>query len=285
MRWRSASGRAIATQLPRCTATTPIACFGLCVVLLRDREEAADALQDTFVLAVQRVGQLRDPERLDAWLFAIARRVCFRRLNRRARVAPVDTPPDVVVLDEDPDAELAAADASALVWAAAAGLSDRDRAVLYLNTREGLEGRELTAALGLQHANPYSVLNRAKAQLERAIGVLLVARANRRICPELSGVLAGWDGTLTPLLRKRIGRHLDDCALCQQTKSRASRLAMLAVAPVAPVSLLKPARAAALTADDITQIAARRPVAPERWQRDGFPPVPEKRVLAGAGSW
>ena len=48
--------------------------FGFCVVLLRDRDEAADATHDTFVLAAQKVHQLRDPERLRPWLFAKALR-------------------------------------------------------------------------------------------------------------------------------------------------------------------------------------------------------------------
>jgi DNA-directed RNA polymerase specialized sigma24 family protein len=39
-----------------------------CWSLLRDRDEAADATQDAFLLAAERLGQLRDPERLRPWL-------------------------------------------------------------------------------------------------------------------------------------------------------------------------------------------------------------------------
>jgi DNA-directed RNA polymerase specialized sigma24 family protein len=41
--------------------------------LLRDPDEAADALQDTFLVAGARLHQLRDPDRLRPWLYAIAR--------------------------------------------------------------------------------------------------------------------------------------------------------------------------------------------------------------------
>src|SRR5204863_6410737 len=119
----------------------------------------------------------------------------------------------------------------ALVWAAADGLNERDRAVLVLNTREGLEGAELAAALGLQHSNPYSMLHRAKAQLERALGVLLVARAGRRDCAVLAAMLDGWDGTLTPLLRQRLARHVQACPSCRETPLRANPLAVFAAAP------------------------------------------------------
>jgi RNA polymerase sigma factor (sigma-70 family) len=256
--------------------------FGFCLVTLRDREEAADAMHDTFVLAAQRVYQLRDPDRLSAWLFAVARHVCFRRLGQRQRVTPMEALPEEIVLDDDPGASLSAAEASALVWEAAGGLNERDRAVLALNVQQGLEGAELGAALGVQHANPYSLLHRAKEQLERAVSVLLVARAGRRDCPDLAQLLDDWDGALTPLLRKRLGRHIDDCAACARTKTRTRPLAAMAGLP-----LLKPVRARALvaigarniSADTLLQRAAGEPLLTERWQRDGFPPplAPERK--------
>jgi DNA-directed RNA polymerase specialized sigma24 family protein len=44
-----------------------------CWSVLRDRDEAADATQDTFLVAAERLGQLRHPERLRPWLYAVAR--------------------------------------------------------------------------------------------------------------------------------------------------------------------------------------------------------------------
>ena len=150
--------------------------YGFCDGLLRDRDEAADATHDTFVLAAQRIGQLRDLERLGPWMFAIARHVCFRRLEQRRRVTPTDLAPDMLVLEDEVADSLSPDDAAALVWAAADGLNERDRAVLFLNTHEGLEGAELAAALGVSHSNPYSMLHRAKAQLERARSVCCSSR-------------------------------------------------------------------------------------------------------------
>src|ERR671923_1459942 len=59
-----------------------------CWSMLRSRDEAADATQDTFVLAAERLGQLRDPERLRPWLYAVARSQALRRVRARQRVAP-----------------------------------------------------------------------------------------------------------------------------------------------------------------------------------------------------
>jgi RNA polymerase sigma factor (sigma-70 family) len=253
--------------------------YGFCDGLLRDRDEAADATHDTFVLAAQRIGQLRNLERLGPWMFAIARHVCFRRLEQRRRVTPTDLAPDVLVLEDEVTDSLSPDDAAALVWAAADGLNERDRAVLFLNTHEGLEGAELAAALGVHHSNPYSMLHRAKAQLERALGVLLVARLGRRDCAPLAEMLDGWDGVLTPLLRKRLARHVEACSSCRATRLRANPLSVFAAAP-----LVRPSRADALGSTarvfevgDLLEIAARRPETHERWQRNGFPPPLDAR--------
>ncbi len=53
----------------------------------RNREDAADAVSDTFLRFAERLGQLRDPDRLRPWLYAIARHECLRIIRARKRVA------------------------------------------------------------------------------------------------------------------------------------------------------------------------------------------------------
>src|SRR5271165_5110280 len=43
--------------------------------------EAAEAVRDTFLISVLKLDGLRDPDRLDAWLRAVARNECLRRLG------------------------------------------------------------------------------------------------------------------------------------------------------------------------------------------------------------
>ncbi len=57
--------------------------YGYCQSLLQDPNDAADAVQDTFVIAASKLAGLRDPERLRAWLFAVARNECLHRLKSR----------------------------------------------------------------------------------------------------------------------------------------------------------------------------------------------------------
>src|ERR1700691_2565498 len=61
-----------------------------CRSMLREPADAADAVRDTFVIAASHLDGLRRPERLRAWLFAVARNECLHRL-RSAHVAAAIT--------------------------------------------------------------------------------------------------------------------------------------------------------------------------------------------------
>ena len=52
-----------------------------CRSMLREAADAADAVQDTFLVATAKLHTLRDPGKLRAWLYAVARNECLRRLR------------------------------------------------------------------------------------------------------------------------------------------------------------------------------------------------------------
>jgi RNA polymerase sigma factor (sigma-70 family) len=206
-----------------------------CWSVLRDRDEAADATQDAFVVAAERLGQLRDPERLRPWLYAVARSQAFRRARARSRVAPEEEMTQLPDLASGPEQAAEGSDLRELVWNAAAGLSERDRALLDLHLRHGLEGAELGEAIGVEPGHAYVLLNRLRAQVERSLGALLVARLGRDDCPQLATILTGWDGRFSPLIRKRVARHVDTCEICgERRRAAASPLALLAAVPAMP---------------------------------------------------
>jgi RNA polymerase sigma factor (sigma-70 family) len=206
-----------------------------CWSVLRDRDEAADATQDAFVVAAERLGQLRDPERLRPWLYAVARSQAFRRARARSRVAPEEEMTELPDLASGPEQAAERSDLRELVWNAAAGLSERDRALLDLHLRHGLEGAELGEAIGVEPGHAYVLLNRLRAQVERSLGALLVARLGRDDCPGLATILTGWDGRFSPLIRKRVARHVDSCEICaERRRTAASPLALLAAVPPLP---------------------------------------------------
>lgn len=205
--------------------------------MLRNREEAADCVADSFVVMAEKLAQLRDRSRLRPWLYSVVRNECLRTLRARAREAHddewLDAMPDQGSGPEDQvaDAEVTE-ELQALVWSAVEGLNDRDRALIDLHLRQGLEGAELAAAMDVTPANAYVMLSRARDQVERALGALLVARRGSDDCDELALVLRGWDGTFSPLVRKRVARHIHGCEECAGRRRRmVSPLVLLAGVP------------------------------------------------------
>ncbi|MDG4824949.1 RNA polymerase sigma factor [Asanoa sp. WMMD1127] len=185
-----------------------------CRSLLRDADLAADVVQDTFLIAGQRAAQLRAPERLLAWLYAIARHECLRQARARRREAAAEF--DEPSTDPDLARDVQTAHVRQLVHAAIDGLAARDREILHLALRHELRPDDLGAVLGLPANHVHARLSRARAALERSLGVLLVARS--ATCPPLRALLVGWNGRLDPLLRKRLSRHIDDCDRCRATR-------------------------------------------------------------------
>ncbi|MEV7396599.1 sigma-70 family RNA polymerase sigma factor [Aeromicrobium sp. NPDC092404] len=210
--------------------------------MLRHREDAADAVADSFVLVAERLSQLRDPDRLRPWLYAIVRSECLRKLRARKRVSFGGEEQLIEMADDalTPDQEAERAAMQKIVWDASAGLADRDRALLDLHLRQGLEGAELGEAMGVSAANAYVMLNRLRAQVDRSLGALLIARLGRDDCDDLDDLLADWDGTFSPLIRKRVSRHVDDCEICSKRRKKIlSPWLLLASVPIfaAPLTL------------------------------------------------
>lgn len=201
-----------------------------CVGMLRDRDAAADCVQDVFVTAATRLVQLREPDRLRSWLYAIARNEALARIRARKREQPSEELPDMPSGDADLATLAARNELADLIHAASGGLTDRDRTVLELAYRRRLDGPELADALGVTPRNANTLVERMRDTIARSLGALLVSRrakADPDRCPELAAILDGWDGQLTVLVRKRVARHIDDCSICEEDRARMVNSAVL----------------------------------------------------------
>ena len=74
---RGGDVEALAVLLERCRPSLYAAAAGL----LRNRADALDAVQDTFVVALLRLSDLRDAKAARAWLHAVLRNVCLMRIR------------------------------------------------------------------------------------------------------------------------------------------------------------------------------------------------------------
>ena len=246
--------------------------YDLCFAMLRSGDDAADAYQDTFLTAANKLDQLRDTERLRSWLYSVARNQCRARLRARKRSTPVDDAGVDIGTEVDMTADLGRDELRTLLTEASAGLNEREREVLDLHMRHELEGEELADALGVSVQNAYKLVQRVRDRVERSLGSLLIARHGRRECAELDALLGSWDGVFNPLWRKRISRHIDDCSTC--TRRRAGLMDPGGLAGAFP---LQPAPEAAKTALQAALLDATRPAHEiRRWRRDGFPAAPRR---------
>ena len=128
--------------------------------VLRDDHAAADAGQEAFLRAFQRLGDLRRPEQFGAWLLRIARREAIRLGRRRSRERGL-SPDDP---GAGPHPTRLSADAGGLL-AAVARLPEHERLVVVLHYLDGHSVAEVASALGRPVGTVTKQLSRAIERL------------------------------------------------------------------------------------------------------------------------
>jgi RNA polymerase sigma factor (sigma-70 family) len=212
--------------------------YSYCRSMLREPADAADAVQDTFLVATAKLRDLRDPARLRSWLYAVARNECLRRLRAGSALSALEEAADIPAQTSEIGAATERAEVQQLVRAAIDGLNPGERDVIELSLISELDNDELADALGVSRNHAHALLSRARSQLERSLGALIVARTGRAACAGLDAMLADWDGQLTVLMRKRISRHIEQCEVCGERKRRELTPALFAGA--VPMAALLP---------------------------------------------
>lgn len=144
-----------------------------------DADVAEDLLQEVFLRLHERSDRIGELERIDAWLFRVARNVAIDHLRRRGRASasePSEPSESPAVTDDDHAARVLAA------WLGArlAALPERYREVLELTEQQGLSQRAAAQQLGLPYSTVKSRVQRGRdllhADLLRCCEVELDAR-------------------------------------------------------------------------------------------------------------
>ena len=137
----------------------------MCWSMLRDRELARDAVQETFLKAYRSLAALREGDTEKAWLMRIAVNACrdqqrsrwWRMINRS--VTPDDLP--------EPACDAEIPDGTAL--AAVISLPQKYREVVLLHYYQQMPLAEIAQALELPASTVRSRLMRAKEKLHRKL--------------------------------------------------------------------------------------------------------------------
>jgi RNA polymerase sigma factor (sigma-70 family) len=117
---------------------------------LRNGEDAQDIAQEVMIAVVSglRRGQLRDGERLGAFVYGIARNHIngyFRSSGRRPEERPIEEGDAIL----DPAAAMARRDQSTLIREALKVTTSEDRRILLMTLVDGMKPGEIASRLGL----------------------------------------------------------------------------------------------------------------------------------------
>ncbi len=127
--------------------------------VLRDRAEAEDAAQETFLRAFRSLGQLRDPEAFAPWLLQTVFNVARRAASRRAR--------QPVALQEGDATDRRVVHAEVLE--AISALPEGYQQVVHLHYSQGFSCAEIAELLGLRIGSVTSRLTRARQLLRKIL--------------------------------------------------------------------------------------------------------------------
>ena len=115
----------------------------------RNRADAQDLTQETFIKALQRQDQLKDDQKAAHWLSRIATNTAIDFLRRSGRASFCDIEMAPPSLAESPEQTLLRSEQHDYLEDGLRLLSPRERAALMLRDVEGLPAEEVARRLGL----------------------------------------------------------------------------------------------------------------------------------------
>ena len=162
-----------------------------CRSRLRRREDAEDAVQTTFLHAVNNLRRGDRPSHELAWLLGIARNVCLSRLEtagRRGRLELVCDPVDL----ERSEAPSGRSDELIGLEDALARLPEQQRRAVLLRDWRGLSYEEVASQLGVSLANAETLIFRGRRSLAALLDEQPAATRRRLASLGNTGSLLAW---------------------------------------------------------------------------------------------
>jgi RNA polymerase sigma-70 factor (ECF subfamily) len=135
---------------------------------VRETEVAEDLLQDVFLRFHTHAGTLRDEEKLESWIYQIARHRLIDYYRQRRPVVPLDASIQDTLLAEMPEDDVQA-ELAPSVAAMVNALPEPYREALYLTEYQGLSQRELAERLGISLSGAKSRVQRAREKLKQLL--------------------------------------------------------------------------------------------------------------------
>ena len=141
--------------------------FSFLLRLTRNRHDAEDLTQETFVKAYRNIHRYQPAYAFATWLFTIAKRTAFSHL--RASKPTEEIQCDIQSDGDDPGAMLEKKDERASLWELARKLKPKQHEALWLRYGEGFSIAEVARIMSTNQIHVKVLLHRARTCLARAM--------------------------------------------------------------------------------------------------------------------
>jgi len=142
-----------------------------------------DLAQETFIAAWQKLGELREPAKLRAWLCGIVRNLTANALRRELRrggaAESLDGAAEPVSAEADPAAQAVTQEEAVLLWRSLAGLSETYREPMVLFYRQGQSVAEVARSLELSEEVVRQRLARGRSRLREELATVVESTLTR----------------------------------------------------------------------------------------------------------
>ena len=158
----------VATRVTRLYRELFPAVFGFIRFRVGDAHLSEDLTATVFERALAKLASVREPERVRAWLFTVARNVVTDERRRQRPASQLDA---VEMLEhlwvDSPESQAVDRDEWRRLVGYVADLDDRDREILGLRFAAGLTHREVGQIVGQSEAHVAQITHRAVVKLRR----------------------------------------------------------------------------------------------------------------------
>jgi RNA polymerase sigma factor (sigma-70 family) len=181
--------------------------YRYCRSILRNEIDAQDALQSTFVGALQALRREQRSAPLRPWLYRIAHNESISLLRRRSRDASDELDAQTLGVGASVEQEVAERARWRSLVEDLSSLPDRQRGALLLRELNGLSHEEIAIALGTSIAAAKQSIFEARQALAE------IAEGRAMSCEEIRQRIS--EGDRRVLRGRRVTAHLRHCAGCE----------------------------------------------------------------------
>jgi RNA polymerase sigma-70 factor (ECF subfamily) len=189
---------------------------GVCRRMLSNRDDAQEAVQETFLKAYLALPEFNGNYRLGAWLGRIASNVCVDLLRARARganVVPLQPHAGALAIEDGPEETVIGSGPE--VAQQIGELQPLHARALVMRGVEGLSHREIAGRLSMTPAQVKALLHRARRSFKRSwenakgwalapVALLRAGSRQLRSATQTGSQIAGATATVSPLVAERV---------------------------------------------------------------------------------